>query len=75
MPLHEFQCQACERIFDELIRSEADRRTIKCPDCGANNVAQQLSVFSARSEAPAAKSAPAPGGCGRCGDVSGPCGL
>jgi len=74
MPLHEFQCQACEHVFDELIRSEQDRRAVACPQCGAQDVARQVSVFAARSEAPAAKVPANPGGCGRCGDPAGPCG-
>jgi putative FmdB family regulatory protein len=33
MPLYEFQCPACDRVFEELRRA-GDEADASCPDCG-----------------------------------------
>lgn len=33
MPLYEFECPACDRVFEELRRS-GDEAEAACPDCG-----------------------------------------
>ncbi len=73
MPVYEYRCNACRHEFEELVRSPASEREIVCPDCGGRKVERKLSVFAARQAA--AASVPPMGGCGRCGDPSGPCGL
>ncbi|HPF41481.1 MAG TPA: zinc ribbon domain-containing protein [Phycisphaerae bacterium] len=76
MPIHEFQCDTCEARFEELIRSPADASELRCPECGADKVQRQFSVFAARSAEGGASAAPPPmGGCGRCGDPAGPCAM
>jgi putative FmdB family regulatory protein len=72
MPLYEFRCEKCGREFEELIRSAEQEAALRCPACDAARLVRKPSVFAAH-----AASAPLPraGGCGRCGDPNGPCGL
>src|SRR5919108_585161 len=42
MPIYEYVCMECESHFEELVRNGHDP---DCPDCGAENVRRQLSVF------------------------------
>ncbi|MCA9254304.1 MAG: zinc ribbon domain-containing protein [Phycisphaerales bacterium] len=77
MPIHEFQCDRCDARFEELIRRPGDASRLACPECGADKVQRQFSVFAARSAEGAAKTNASPpmGGCGRCGDPAGPCAM
>ena len=74
MPIFEFHCPSCERDFDEFVHSAKDADRTTCPSCGERGVTRKLSVFAAHGSAPAAGNPP-PGGCGRCGDPDGPCGM
>lgn len=75
MPLFEFACPDCGKDFEELVGSSDGVERIRCPDCDSRKVVRKFSTFSARS-AVKQKSSPLPmGGCGRCGDPSGPCGM
>lgn len=79
MPVYEFQCQQCDRAFEELVRSADDAKSVQCPECGARKASRKLSVFAARSGAgngrPGAANGSGGQGCGRCGDPAGPCGI
>jgi putative FmdB family regulatory protein len=43
MPVYEYVCMKCESHFEELVRGDQE---VSCPDCGATNVARQLSTFA-----------------------------
>jgi putative FmdB family regulatory protein len=45
MPLYEYQCEPCDRIFETLIRGSSD--VARCPGCGSIEVAKLLSVPAA----------------------------
>ncbi|MCK6484984.1 MAG: zinc ribbon domain-containing protein [Phycisphaerae bacterium] len=76
MPVFEFQCQACDHAFEELVRSASEASKVVCPECGSKRAARKLSVFAARSGMDgSAKAASSRGPCGRCGDPNGPCAL
>ena len=66
MPIYEYVCMECESHFEELVRS-ADQ-AVACPDCSAENVVKQFSVFAAHGTA-AQPSFGGGGGCcgGSCG--------
>lgn len=72
MPLYEFRCEKCGQEFEELVRSTEHEETLRCPSCGAARLTRKPSVFAAHA---AAAPLPRAGGCGRCGDPNGPCGL
>ena len=46
MPLYEYKCGHCARVFEQLMRSSADRPGA-CPKCGGKKLEKQLSSFSA----------------------------
>ncbi len=45
MPIYEYVCMSCESHFEELVRAV---ETPPCPDCGAEKVQKQFSVFAAQ---------------------------
>lgn len=67
MPLREFECKQCRKSFELLVRGD---EPALCPGCGGEDLIRHLSVFAV-NRGPA-EAAPAPGGCGRCGDPRGP---
>ena len=73
MPVYEYVCQKCEGVTEALRKMSDADTTIRCEHCGAKQTARVQSVFSAGS----AQSGPSMpmGGCGRCGDPNGSCGI
>jgi putative FmdB family regulatory protein len=68
MPIYEYTCQACNKKFDQLVRSMSSDAKANCPHCGSPKTARALSVFAAVSGTSAGSSTqPQGGGCGRCG--------
>jgi putative FmdB family regulatory protein len=67
MPLYEFKCQACQRSFEELVRSSDDQGEVSCPSCGAKKAKRLLSA-PAKGWLQASSS---PAGGGSCGGGSG----
>jgi putative FmdB family regulatory protein len=66
VPIYEYVCMECESHFEELVRSSDQQ--VACPDCSAERVVKQFSVFAAHGTA-AQPSFGAGGGCcgGSCG--------
>jgi putative FmdB family regulatory protein len=66
LPIYEYRCGACERTFEELVRSSSEE--IACPACASREVKRLLSVFSSardiRSFAGGAEPPSTGGGCG-----------
>ncbi len=58
MPIYEFACPNCRRIFSFLSKRTNPDRLPVCPKCGNKKLTKQLSRFAAprRAKAPAAKS-------------------
>ncbi|MEW6236747.1 MAG: FmdB family zinc ribbon protein [Candidatus Omnitrophota bacterium] len=46
MPLFEYQCKECERVFEELVYSGSEK--IHCPSCASSKVEKILSTFGVR---------------------------
>jgi len=42
MPIKEYQCLKCQRIFEKLNPPDS----VECPNCGSKNVRQKFSTFS-----------------------------
>lgn len=74
MPMYEYTCGDCGAEFEELVRLPDDERGLRCPSCGAAKARRRLSTFAAHAADPPRAALPA-GGCGRCGDPNGSCGL
>ncbi|MFB3819805.1 MAG: zinc ribbon domain-containing protein [Candidatus Methylomirabilales bacterium] len=61
MPLYEFECQQCGKVFEVRTAAGAGEGGRACPDCGSPRVERLWSPFSSPS-----------GGAGGCGSrVSG----
>ena len=47
MPIYEYRCEECGRVFEMLRRySDADR-DLKCPVCESEDIRRQVSSFAA----------------------------
>lgn len=67
MPLYEFDCAACGKNSEILVRS-AHWKGTPCPHCGSTKLTKKLSVFAAKGGSPATHTAAAPPApCGRPG--------
>lgn len=63
MPIYEYECNACQEAFEQLVRADRDAGP-PCPTCGSQRVSRLWSVFS-----PAAGSAATAGA--TCSDICG----
>ncbi|TAK23402.1 MAG: zinc ribbon domain-containing protein [Chloroflexota bacterium] len=45
MPLYEFQCSACDAIYERLMRFGASE-TPACPECGGRSGRRLMSTFA-----------------------------
>jgi len=75
MPIYEFVCEPCDKVFEVLFRSSTEKRKVTCPDCGKNKVRKKLSVFGTKIAGNAGdpgsyKSSAGGGGCGTCSSSS-----
>ena len=52
MPVYEYRCQVCKKQFEVFLSyQDYEKKTITCPDCGANNIRRMISkVRIAKSE-------------------------
>ena len=69
MPIYEYQCSACGREFEVLVRSSSPAPA--CPGCSGTELRKKLSAFAAitgTASAPAEFAAP----CQSCGNPDGP---
>lgn len=45
MPIFEYKCKKCNKVFEELILSSSDN-VITCPKCGSKDLIKLFSDFS-----------------------------
>ena len=51
MPIYEFRCRDCSKISEILFRG-ADGQSVRCPDCGGENLEKLISAsYMIRMEA------------------------
>ncbi len=60
MPIYEYQCDACNHIFEQLVISKGDEPS-DCPKCGAKKVQRLMSCTSFVSASGSGSSGCAPG--------------
>jgi putative FmdB family regulatory protein len=46
MPLYEYECRNCEERFDKLVSGNPPPGSVRCPECGSDQVAKQFSTFA-----------------------------
>jgi putative FmdB family regulatory protein len=66
MPIYEYACPRCGRSFEELVVRRSDEADVRCPGCGASDVARQMSRPASVGSG-AGSSAPTSRGCGPVG--------
>ena len=49
MPIYEFKCNRCEKIFEQLIFSSDEEAKLACPLCGERDTCKLMSSFSSGS--------------------------
>lgn len=48
MPRYEFICESCKKEFEKVLHiTELEKGGIKCPNCGSENVHQEVTAFAA----------------------------
>ncbi len=45
MPIYEYRCSACGEKFEKLVRTTSSPLEVRCPNCNADKVDRQVSVF------------------------------
>jgi len=51
MPIYEYKCLECEKIFTvALFLSERGRVIVQCPGCNSKKVVQQITSFTVKTE-------------------------
>jgi putative FmdB family regulatory protein len=48
MPLFEFECNECNKSFEDLVRNATDVSVVICPFCGSDLTRKKISTFAAR---------------------------
>jgi len=46
MPIYEFRCEECGKIFEALCFTKEDEREVKCPYCHSKKVKKEYSTFA-----------------------------
>jgi putative FmdB family regulatory protein len=60
MPIYEYACKACEKVFEELVIRRSDEAEVRCPACKGRKVEKLVSRPAAsRSGEGAGSGAPA----------------
>lgn len=49
MPLYEYECRKCGRLFDARRGIDEDDTGVECPTCGAGDPKRAFSTFSSTS--------------------------
>ncbi len=43
MPIYEYACDPCGKVFEQLILRKSDEAEIECPSCGSRTVSRVMS--------------------------------
>jgi putative FmdB family regulatory protein len=46
LPIYEYLCEDCNRIFSFVVPTMDDERRPRCPKCGREELEKQLSIFA-----------------------------
>jgi putative FmdB family regulatory protein len=61
MPIYEYLCPACNRVFSFLLKSAAAQREPVCPKCSGKDLRRRISRFAVTGTQRKSRSAPAVG--------------
>jgi putative FmdB family regulatory protein len=63
MPIYEYRCESCGRVFARLQAMNATDQAQTCPDCNSDDVQRILSTFAAASTSSNSVGCPSPAPC------------
>jgi putative FmdB family regulatory protein len=43
MPIYEYACSGCGKVFEELIIRKSDEAELACPGCSSRSISRQMS--------------------------------
>jgi len=75
MPIFEYRCESCGKVFEELINGDRDKQ-MPCPDCGSVKTEKLMSVIGGISMGRSSSSSPCGSSCAHasaCGSSGGGC--
>ena len=49
MPIYEYKCEKCGKVFERLAFASDENDSVECPECGGNQTKRQMSCFSSVS--------------------------
>jgi putative FmdB family regulatory protein len=49
MPLYEYRCKDCDRVFEKLVPLSSAAASQECPECGGEDARRLLSMFASQS--------------------------
>ena len=75
MPIYEYECEKCDHVTETLRPMDRADESLACEACGSEQTRRQHSEFAAGASKGGQGGIPPAGGCGRCGDPNGPCGM
>ena len=75
MPVYEYDCEKCGKKTEALRPMRDADAKIACSHCGSTKVKRAQSLVAVGASTGGKESAMPMGGCGRCGDPNGSCGL
>ena len=77
MPIYEYTCEKCDHVTETLRQMAQADAPLPCESCGSDKTQRRQSEFAAGPSRDGGGLSPMPpaGGCGRCGDPNGPCGM
>ena len=76
MPVYEFECKACGKMFDHLFPNmRTENLKVKCPHCESVRTQRKLSVFAVKSGSASSGGAGTGGGRCGCGNMPGSCSM
>lgn len=76
MPLYEFECAQCGKVFEELVRMGSTGEGLACPVCNGSQVRKLMSTCYGRTSDGGATRSVGGQGCacgGDCGSCGGNC--
>jgi putative FmdB family regulatory protein len=62
MPIYEYRCQRCGKIFEKIQKVDEGGDFLKCPHCGGKRSERVLSCFSSSKGPEPSSSCGPPGG-------------